>query len=82
MHPECNPSKIVKNADGTLTLYAKGPGGVEVVIDKCDHVLMATGRKPNVKNLGLEEVRKTCYPLVLNWQIRDLWPGRMCDLGD
>lgn len=57
IHAEANPSKIVKNEDGTLTLFAKGPGGEEFAIENCDQVLMATGRKPNVQNMGLEEVR-------------------------
>ena len=30
--------------------------GAQVVLEGLDHVLMATGRKPNTRSLGLEEV--------------------------
>lgn len=55
MHNQVTPERIVKNADGTVTLYARNKDGEEVV-QTGDHVLMATGRKPNTKNMGLEEV--------------------------
>ena len=56
MHEGTSPERIVKNDDGSVTLYAKTKDGKEVV-ETGDHVLMATGRKPNTKNLGLEKVR-------------------------
>ena len=55
MHSQVTPQRIVKNADGTVTLYGRDKDGGEVV-QTGDHVLMATGRKPNTANMGLEEV--------------------------
>jgi len=55
LHPGTSPERIVKNDDGSLTLYAKTKDGQEVV-ETADHVLMATGRKANTDNLGLEKV--------------------------
>ena len=55
MHSQTKPERIVKNADGSVTLYARHADGTELV-ETGDHVLMATGRKPNTKNMGLEKV--------------------------
>ena len=55
LHPGTSPERIVKNDDGSVTLYAKTKGGQEVV-ETAEHVLMATGRKANTDNLGLEKV--------------------------
>ncbi|XP_074316793.1 glutathione reductase, chloroplastic [Silene latifolia] len=50
-HTEESPQAIVKSADGTLSLKTnKG------TIDGFSHVMFATGRRPNTKNLGLEAV--------------------------
>ncbi|XP_020586103.1 glutathione reductase, chloroplastic [Phalaenopsis equestris] len=50
-HTEESPQAILKSADGLLSLKTnKG------TIDGFSHVMFATGRKPNTKNLGLEEV--------------------------
>ena len=43
--------EVSKNADGSLDL-TKGDGSVQTV----DMLLFATGRSPNSKNMGLEEV--------------------------
>ncbi|KAL9243026.1 hypothetical protein vseg_016966 [Gypsophila vaccaria] len=50
-HTEESPQAIVKSADGTLSLKTnKG------TFDGFSHVMFATGRRPNTKNLGLEAV--------------------------
>ncbi|KAK9804239.1 hypothetical protein WJX72_002925 [[Myrmecia] bisecta] len=56
LHPEHSPTKIEKGADGKLTLWAKSKDGQDMKMDDLDHVLMATGRNPNTRNLGLEEI--------------------------
>ncbi|XP_057507803.1 glutathione reductase, chloroplastic-like [Actinidia eriantha] len=50
-HTEESPQAILKSADGSLTLKTtKG------AVEGFSHVMFATGRKPNTKNLGLEEL--------------------------
>ncbi|KAI3760137.1 hypothetical protein L1987_50527 [Smallanthus sonchifolius] len=50
-HTEESPQAVTKSADGSLSLKTnKG------TIDGFSHVMFATGRKPNTKNLGLEAV--------------------------
>lgn len=50
-HTEELPQAILKSADGSLSLKTnKG------TVDGFSHVMFATGRRPNTKNLGLEEV--------------------------
>lgn len=50
-HPEETPQAIVKSSDGSLSLKTnKG------TVDGFTHVMFATGRRPNTKNLGLEAV--------------------------
>lgn len=50
-HTEESPQAIVKSSDGTLSLKTtKG------TIEGFSHVMFATGRRPNTKNLGLEMV--------------------------
>ncbi|XP_047334928.1 glutathione reductase, chloroplastic-like [Impatiens glandulifera] len=50
-HPEETPQAIQKLADGSLSLKTnKG------TIEGFSHVMFATGRRPNTKNLGLEAV--------------------------
>ena len=44
-----NPTEIIKNADGSLTVVTEDGKRVD-----CDAVLMATGRKGNIKGLNLE----------------------------
>ncbi|KAL5702082.1 glutathione-disulfide reductase [Ranunculus cassubicifolius] len=50
-HSEESPEAIIKAPDGTLSLKTnKG------TLDGLSHVMFATGRRPNTKNLGLEDV--------------------------
>ncbi|XP_021898067.1 glutathione reductase, chloroplastic [Carica papaya] len=50
-HTEESPQAILKSADGSLSLKTnKG------TIEGLSHVMFATGRRPNTKNLGLENV--------------------------
>ncbi|PON95025.1 Glutathione-disulfide reductase [Trema orientale] len=50
-HTEESPQAITKSADGTLSLKTnKGTS------EGFSHVMFATGRRPNTKNLGLEAV--------------------------
>ncbi|XWS76315.1 hypothetical protein CRYUN_Cryun01aG0165400 [Craigia yunnanensis] len=50
-HTEESPQAIVKSADGSLSLKTnKG------IVEGFSHVMFATGRRPNTKNLGLESV--------------------------
>jgi len=55
IHASRNPKKIVKLPNGKLqlTLGCANSAEPDEVIE-VDHVMMATGRKPNVANLGLE----------------------------
>ncbi|KAK9822833.1 hypothetical protein WJX81_008309 [Elliptochloris bilobata] len=55
LYPQASPTRIVKGPDGKLTVHADVKDGEPVVLEGLDHVLMATGRKPNTHNLGLEE---------------------------
>ncbi|CAH2064123.1 unnamed protein product [Thlaspi arvense] len=48
-HTEESPEAIIKSGDGSLSLKtSKG------TVEGFSHVMFATGRKPNTKNLGLE----------------------------
>ncbi|KAG9142915.1 hypothetical protein Leryth_016279 [Lithospermum erythrorhizon] len=50
-HTEESPQSIVKSPDGSLSLKTnKG------TIDGFSHIMFATGRRPNTKNLGLEGI--------------------------
>ncbi|KAK1437303.1 hypothetical protein QVD17_03093 [Tagetes erecta] len=50
-HTEELPQEVIKTGDGSLSLKTnKG------TVDGFSHVMFATGRKPNTKNLGLEAV--------------------------
>ncbi|CAL5228430.1 g11564 [Coccomyxa viridis] len=55
LHPEASPTEIQKGADGKLTLISESKKHGKIVLEGLDHVLLATGRKPNTKNLGCEE---------------------------
>ncbi|KVH94338.1 FAD-dependent pyridine nucleotide-disulfide oxidoreductase [Cynara cardunculus var. scolymus] len=50
-HPEESPQAVIKSSDGSFSLKTnKG------TTEGFSHVMFATGRKPNTKNLGLETV--------------------------
>ncbi|KAL5796596.1 hypothetical protein ACOSQ2_001416 [Xanthoceras sorbifolium] len=50
-HTEESPQAVLKSADGSLSLKTnKG------TVEGFSHVMFATGRRPNTKNLGLESV--------------------------
>ncbi|KAL6338577.1 hypothetical protein AAG906_021292 [Vitis piasezkii] len=50
-HTEESPQAILKSADGSLSLKTnKG------TVEGFSHIMFATGRRPNTKNLGLETV--------------------------
>ena len=57
MYPTFCPQKVQKDPDGHFTVVAKNSEGKEMALTGMDTVLMATGRSPNSKHLGLEEVR-------------------------
>ena len=57
MYPTFCPQKVQKDPDGHFTVVAKNSQGKEMALTGMDTVLMATGRSPNSKGLGLEEVR-------------------------
>ena len=57
LHPEATPTEIKKGPDGKLTLISESKQHGKVVLEGLDQVLLATGRKPNTRNLGCEEVR-------------------------
>ncbi|KAJ1295592.1 hypothetical protein BS78_01G235000 [Paspalum vaginatum] len=51
-HTEQTPQAVTKSDDGLLSLKTN-----KEIIFGFPHVMFATGRKPNTKNLGLEDVR-------------------------
>lgn len=59
LHTDSTPEKVEKSASG-LAVTINTPEGTQVIeADKC---MFATGRKPNVKNLGLEDVNVEMGP--------------------
>ncbi|GMH32296.1 hypothetical protein BSKO_00130 [Bryopsis sp. KO-2023] len=56
LHPAQSPTEIIKEEDGTFTVKLKDGSGNESEIKGADKVMMATGRSPNTKGLGLEEL--------------------------
>ncbi|KAF5937446.1 hypothetical protein HYC85_024952 [Camellia sinensis] len=50
-HTEESPQAIIKSADGSLSLKTN-----RGTVEGFSHIMFATGRKPNTKNLGLEKV--------------------------
>jgi len=55
VHSKCNPVRIDKKEDGSLDFTLKDAEGKESTINT-EFVMFATGRKPRVNNLGLEEL--------------------------
>lgn len=53
LHPNCSPTKITQREDGLCDLHLDGRAEGPVTVDK---VMFATGRVPNTRGLGLEEV--------------------------
>ena len=53
-----SPKKIEKHGNGKLSVTVEPKEGEPYQIDDVDHVLLATGRKPNTKNIGLEDVSR------------------------
>ncbi len=64
IHKYTNPSSIVKHDDGSVTVHAdkqrEGGDEKDAIQRSADCCLMATGRKANTKNLGLENVSPFC----------------------
>ncbi|CAL5220151.1 g2113 [Coccomyxa viridis] len=54
LYPDTTPTRIEKEADGTFKVYYKNSDGESSV--KAGIVMFGTGRSPNTKNIGLEEV--------------------------
>jgi len=62
VHVNSNPAAIAKNeATGGLSVTVAGPDGAQQVIE-ADKCMFATGRKPNVHNLGLENTKVELGP--------------------
>ncbi len=54
VHTGCTPSRIEKLANGKHLLYCNTPSG-EIKQMEVSQVMFATGRKPNSRNIGLEQ---------------------------
>eukprot|EP00873_Tetraselmis_striata_P007238 jgi/Tetstr1/427502/TSEL_017628.t1 len=54
-HSKCHPVKIEKRGENDLLFTLKDGEGNETTIN-CSQVMFATGRKPNIEGLGLQEV--------------------------
>ncbi|KAK9809327.1 hypothetical protein WJX73_004966 [Symbiochloris irregularis] len=52
---DVTPTKIEKQSNGKLTVTVEPKEGADYTIADADVVLLATGRQPNTKHLGLEE---------------------------
>jgi len=61
VHASATPVSITKADDGSLTLTLS-IDGEETVLAGLDHVMAATGRRPNTHGLGLEAVGITPHP--------------------
>ena len=61
MHMNSSPVSVEKREGGGLGVTVSTPEGGNVVIE-CDKCMFATGRKPNVENLGLENVNVELGP--------------------
>jgi glutathione reductase (NADPH) len=74
LHPSATPTEIKKGPDGKLTLVAESKGDGRVVLEGLDHVLMATGRKPNTRGLGCEEVGSPRLEIFSPTTLSPTWP--------
>jgi hypothetical protein len=54
LHPECNPVEVLKQPNGKLTCVIKCADGSTQQITDNDAVMMATGRVPKTRGLGLQ----------------------------
>ena len=54
---QTSPTKIEKGSDGKLTVTAEPKDGEPYTVGGFDIVMMATGRAPSTKGIGLEDVR-------------------------
>ena len=55
VHLNTSPTKLEKGSDGKIKLTVKTKDGKDE-LGGIDQVLFATGRKPNTKGLGLDEI--------------------------
>lgn len=55
LHPSLSPKSVAKNADGSLTLTLVDSSGQESSL-VVEQVMLATGRAPNTRGLGLDKV--------------------------
>lgn len=77
VHLDSSPTKLEKSDGGKIKMTVKHKDDKEEALEGIDHVLFATGRKPNTQGLGLEElgvemdpkggvkVRSSCTPAAL-----------------
>lgn len=56
MRSQTSPTKLEKDGNGKITLSFKSNDGEEGTLAGVDTVLFATGRAPNTKGIGLEEL--------------------------
>lgn len=56
LHLFTSPTKLERGADGKIMLALETKDGKKESLEGLDQVLFATGRKPNTKNMGLEEL--------------------------
>ena len=59
LHLGESPVKMEKNSSGKITVHSETKDKKEQTLPDVDVVLFATGRKPNTKELGLEDVGVT-----------------------
>lgn len=55
LHASCSPARLERAGDGGLRLHLKDGGVIEA-----DAVLLATGREPNTRGLGLDKAGVCC----------------------
>ncbi len=74
LHPEADTRKIELTDKGVAVTFAEHKGAEEAVTETFDYLLAATGRKPNVHNLDLQnadlELDKHGLPLFDRYTLR------------